>query len=96
MCALALSGVAALGALRPAFGVVCACSWWALLAKVSHPALPCHLGEGLMACASPLSTFSVFWPEPRLMRVASLCVVVTLAVLNIYSIYLFIYFWGSS
>ena len=46
--------------------------------------------EGLsMACAPPLIALFVDWSEPLLLRVASLCVVVTLAVLNIY---LFIYF----
>ena len=34
--------------------------------------------------ASPLITVFLVWPEARLMRVASLCVVVALAVLNIY------------
>ena len=44
--------------------------------------------EGFLASAPPLIIFFVVWSEPRLLRVASLCVVVTLAVLNIY---LFIY-----
>ena len=41
-----------------------------------------------LACAPPLITFFVGWPEPRLLRVASLCVVVALAA---FYIYLFIY-----
>ena len=45
-------------------------------------------GMGTLASASPLILIFVGWPKPRLLRVASVCVVVTLAVFHIY---LFIY-----
>ena len=47
-----------------------------------------YMGWELWQVPPPLIIFFVVWLEPRLLRVASLCVVVTLAVLNIY---LFIY-----
>ena len=48
--------------------------------------------EGLsMACAPPLIALFVDWSEPLLLRVASLCVVVTLAVY-----YLFIYLFSHA
>ena len=44
----------------------------------------------LMACASPLIALFAGWPEPRLLRVASVCVVVALAGFYIY-LFKFIY-----